>query len=108
MADARRARRHKFVLLFFELEKIEVVTAIFLFFGARERFFGNAEKRKTRRKRERFLRAGEQDVDAERVHRDRDAEKEETVSTMSATSGYFASVQQISGNGFITPVEVSL
>ena len=27
---------------------------------------------------------------------------------MSATSGYFASVQLISGSGFITPVEVSL
>ena len=36
------------------------------------------------------------------------AEKEETASTIRATSGYFASVQQISGNGFITPVEVSL
>ena len=36
------------------------------------------------------------------------AEKDETVSTMRATSGYFASVQQISGNGFMTPVEVSL
>ena len=34
------------------------------------------------------------------------AEKDETASTISATSGYFASVQQISGNGFITPVEV--
>ena len=36
------------------------------------------------------------------------AENEETLSTMSATSGYFASVQQISGRGFMTPVEVSL
>src|ERR1700682_5758575 len=36
------------------------------------------------------------------------AEKEETVSTMRTTSGYLARVQQISGNGFITPVEVSL
>ena len=36
------------------------------------------------------------------------AENDETASTISATSGYFASVQQISGSGFITPVEVSL
>ena len=36
------------------------------------------------------------------------AEKDETVSTMSAISGYLASTQQISGSGFITPVEVSL
>jgi hypothetical protein len=36
------------------------------------------------------------------------AEKDETESTIKATSGYFARVQQISGNGFVTPVEVSL
>ena len=35
-------------------------------------------------------------------------EKEETVSTTSMTSGYLARAQQISGSGFITPVEVSL
>src|SRR5262245_25301981 len=35
-------------------------------------------------------------------------EKDETVSTTRATSGSLASVLQISGNGFITPVEVSL
>ena len=63
---------HEFALLFFEFEKIEVITAIFLFLGAGKCFFGNAEKRKAWRKGERFLRAGEHDVDAERVHRDRD------------------------------------
>src|SRR5207248_7034318 len=36
------------------------------------------------------------------------AENEDTVSTISATSGYFARTQQISGSGFMTPVEVSL
>ena len=36
------------------------------------------------------------------------AEKDDTASTIRGTSGYFARVQQISGNGFITPVEVSL
>src|ERR1700745_3052726 len=36
------------------------------------------------------------------------AENDDTVSTMSATSGYLARTQQISGSGFITPVEVSL
>src|SRR5947208_1486402 len=35
-------------------------------------------------------------------------ENEETVSTMSATSGYLARTEQISSNGFMTPVEVSL
>src|SRR5438105_11978108 len=49
---------------------MEVIVAILLFFGASKCFFGNAEKRKARRKGERFLRAGEHDVDAERVHRD--------------------------------------
>src|SRR6184192_4180013 len=36
------------------------------------------------------------------------AENDDTVSTMSTTSGYLASTEQISGSGFITPVEVSL
>src|SRR5437870_3793464 len=36
------------------------------------------------------------------------AEKDETVSTTSATSGYLARTRQISSSGFITPVEVSL
>src|SRR5207253_11047368 len=36
------------------------------------------------------------------------AENDDTVSTMSATSGYLARTQQISGSGFMTPVEVSL
>src|SRR5437762_7370344 len=36
------------------------------------------------------------------------AENEDTVSTISATSGYFARTQQISGSGFMTPVDVSL
>ena len=34
MTDAGCAGGHEFVLLFFKLEKIEVITAIFLFFGA--------------------------------------------------------------------------
>src|SRR5205823_9618925 len=72
MPDAGRGGSHKLVLLFFEFEKIEVIPAIFLFFSACECFFGSAEKRKTRRKSERFLRAGKHDVDAERIHRDWD------------------------------------
>src|SRR5204863_8436700 len=36
------------------------------------------------------------------------AEKEETVSTISATSGYFRTTGQISSTGFMTPVDVSL
>src|SRR5207248_11717080 len=35
-------------------------------------------------------------------------ENDDTVSRTRVTSGYLASVQQISGRGFITPVEVSL
>src|SRR4029077_14886480 len=59
-------------LLFFKFEKIEVIAAIFLFFGACKCFFGNAEKRKTWWKGERFLCPGEHDVNAERVYRDRE------------------------------------
>ena len=70
VADARRARRHPFGLLFLEFEKIEIVAAIFLFFGSGKDFFGSTEQRKTRRQRERFLRAGKQDVDSELVHFD--------------------------------------
>jgi hypothetical protein len=36
------------------------------------------------------------------------AEKEETLSTMSATSSYFLVTEQSSSKGFMTPVEVSL
>src|SRR5438270_7116341 len=72
MPDAGRARGHEFGLLFFKFEKTEIIAAIFLFFGASERFFGNAKKRKTWRKGERFLCPGEHDVNAERVHRDRE------------------------------------
>src|ERR1700675_3499198 len=68
--DARCARSHPFGLLFFEFKKVEVVTAIFLFLGASESFLRNGEKRETGRKRERFLRAGEHHVYAERVHVD--------------------------------------
>ena len=70
VANARRRRRHVSGLLFSELEKIEVVAAICYLSRARESFFGNAEKRKTGRERERFLRAGQKNVDAECIHRD--------------------------------------
>ena len=70
MTDARRARGHPFGLLFFEFDKIEIIAAIFLFLGESERFLGNGEKRKSGWKRERLLRAGEHQVDTERVHVD--------------------------------------
>ena len=73
MPDAGRAWGHEFVLLFFELEKIEIIATIFLLFGAGECFFGNAEKRESWWKGERFLRPGKHDIDAERIHRDRDS-----------------------------------
>ena len=70
VADARRRRRHVSRLLFLELEEIEVVAAICYLRRARERFFGNAEERKTGRERERLLRAGQKNVDPECIHRD--------------------------------------
>src|SRR4029077_2650875 len=73
MRDARRARRHPFCLLLFEFDKIEIEAAICDLFGAREGFVGNGEKRNPWREGERFLRASEHDVDAERVHADLDA-----------------------------------
>src|SRR5437879_13362202 len=71
--DTGGALSHPFGLLFFELEEIEIETAIRDFFGAFLCFFGNGEQRKARRKGERFLRAGQHDVDAERVHVDLDS-----------------------------------
>ena len=70
VADARRGGRHPFGLLLFELKEIEVVAAILLFLGAGECFFGNCEQREAGWKCQRFLGAGEHDVDAERVHVD--------------------------------------
>src|SRR6184192_2811410 len=70
VADAWSARRHPFGLLLSKFEKIEIVAAILLFLSASESFFGNGEQRKTWRKRESFLRAGQHDVDPERVHVD--------------------------------------
>ena len=72
MSDAWRAGRHPLGLLLFELEEIEIETAVRHFLGACESLFGNGEERETRRQCERFLRAGEQHVDAERVHVDLD------------------------------------
>src|SRR5712692_6033314 len=73
MRDAGRARCHPFALLFSEFEKVEVETAVRYFLRARESFFGCGEERKTGRQGERFLRAGEHDVDAKRVHVDLNA-----------------------------------
>src|SRR5436853_7523421 len=70
VTDAWRARRHPFGLLFFEFEKIEIVTAILLFPSAGKSFFGNGEERKAGGKCERLLRAGQHDVDTQRVHVD--------------------------------------
>src|SRR5437899_8647258 len=68
--DAWRARIHPFGLLLSKFEEIEVIAAIFLFLSTRKSLFGNGEEGETWRKRERFLRAGEHQVDAERVHVD--------------------------------------
>src|SRR5206468_865277 len=68
--DAGRAWRYPFSLIFLELKEIEIKSAIRNFFSARECFFRNGEQRKTRRQRERLLRAGQHHVDTERVHLD--------------------------------------
>jgi len=73
MPNAGRAWCHPAGLLFLELEKVKIVTAVFLFLGAGEGLVGNGEERKTGGQGERFLRAGQQHVDAERVHLDLDA-----------------------------------
>src|SRR5207237_5563655 len=71
--DAGCARGHPFGLLLFEFEEIEIETAVGNFFGAGESFFGNAKEGKSGRESERFLRPGQHDVNAERVHVDLDA-----------------------------------
>src|SRR5438876_11100833 len=68
--DAGCAWGHPFGLLFFEFEEIEIETAVRNSFGAGESFFGNGKEGKSRWESERFLRAGQQDVNAERVHLD--------------------------------------
>src|SRR5438445_12611504 len=71
--DAGCAWGHPFGLLFFEFEEVEIETAVRNFFGAGESFFGNGKEGKSGRESERFLRPGQQDVNAERVHVDLDA-----------------------------------
>src|ERR1700748_421299 len=68
MRYARRGRRHVRFLVFFELEEVEIVAAIFLLPGARESFFRNGEERKAGWKSERLLAAGQKHVDPEIVH----------------------------------------
>ena len=70
VSDAGRAWRHPLRLLFSELQEIEIKSAVRNLFRAREPFFGNGEQRKTRRQRQRFLRAREHQVNSERVHVD--------------------------------------
>src|SRR5438552_11646397 len=75
VADAWRAGSHPFGLLFFEFKEVEIIAAILLFFGASERLLGNREKREAGWQRQRFLRAGQHDVDPERLHVDLDRRK---------------------------------
>ena len=69
--DARRGGSHVVFLVLFELEKIEIVAAVLLFLGARESFFGNGKEREAGWQSERFLAAGEENIDAEIIHRNR-------------------------------------
>ena len=54
VANARRRRGHVTGLLFFELEKIEVIASTSHLLRARERPLGNAEKRETGRRASAF------------------------------------------------------
>src|SRR6266566_6776723 len=68
--DAGRAWRYPFSLVFLELKKIEIKSAILNFFSARVCFFRNGKQRKTRRLSQSFLGAGQHHIDAKRVHLD--------------------------------------
>src|SRR5438445_10494772 len=68
--DAGCSWGYPFGLLVFEFEEIEIETAVRNSFGAGESFFGNGKEGKSGWESERFLRAGQQDVNAERVHVD--------------------------------------
>src|SRR5205823_11141708 len=71
--NAGRAWRHPLGLLFFEFEKIEIETAVRDFLGARKSLFRNGEERETRRQCQRFLLAGEHEVDTEGIYLDLDS-----------------------------------
>ena len=67
----RRARGHELLPVFMEFDEVEVVSAIGHGGGAGAGAFARTEKRQSRRKGQSFLAPGEEDVDAEFVHRDR-------------------------------------
>lgn len=69
--DARGGRGHIVLLVFFEFQEVEVVTAIVLLLRAREPLFGNGKEREAGRQGERLLAAGEKNVDAELIHGNR-------------------------------------
>src|SRR5438309_6818278 len=106
--DAWRARSHPFGLLLSKFEEIEVIAAIFCF-SARAKAFSETEKREKPGGSASAFCAPVSIKSIPSVSMSIFiAENDETVSTIRTTSGYFASMQQISGNGFIMPVEVSL
>src|SRR5688572_18770760 len=75
MADARRARSHVFRLVFGKLREVEIVPTAAYFRGTVHRFLARGEKSEPRRERESLLRSGEEDIDSEFIHRNRnDAE----------------------------------
>ncbi len=69
--DARRARRHVLGLVLRELHEVEIVAATLHRRRLVHRLLARGEKREPRRHRERLLRAGEQHIDAQFVHRHR-------------------------------------
>src|SRR6266481_7676971 len=70
VSDAWGAGRHPLRLLVPELQEIEIESAIRNLLRACKRFFGDGEQRKTRRQRERFLRASKHHINAQCVHVD--------------------------------------
>ena len=73
--NAWRAGRHVLLLVFGEFHEVEIVAAIAHRFGAFHGALGDGEQRETRRERKGFLAAGQQDIDAEFIHRNRQGGK---------------------------------
>src|SRR5437016_4491604 len=71
--DAWCAWRQPLRLLLPELQEIKIKSAIRNLLRACKRFLRSGEQRKPGRQRQRFLRAGQHHVDAERIHVDLDS-----------------------------------
>jgi len=68
MPNARGGRSHIAFLVLLEFEEVEVIAAVSLCLRACETFFRDGKEGETRRQRECFLAAGEEEVDPEFIH----------------------------------------